>query len=196
MFLSGVRAWTCLCSHGQFFHTHLHTTCTHSCLSPLLCFAFLFYRIMGFMSLTSTEAPPLTRQRSCSCDLTPHLCLGHINRSAACSSPIVGFTFRGKTQDVRAFRCSKTEKIGQSPRHPGPRPQSNHLLKHGYGWTPNLVGSVPFFDVAVAGDVSPTHKILFLSRFSDPQEGVSVGCIDFSLMPEVVLQERNEGKVR
>jgi hypothetical protein len=61
-----------------------------------------------------------------------------------------------------------------------------------------------FSDVVIAGDVSPAHKIIFLFCFPDPQEGISVGCIDFSLMPESGVagkvarrkgKERNEEKV-
>ena len=135
-------------------------------LPPFLWFLFFSFRsFMVFTSSTSTEALPLTQQRPCSCDLTSHLRLVHISRSAACSSPTVAFTFHGKTRDVGTFRCSKTAKIGQSPHHPGPHPQPNHLLKHGHGWTPNLVGSMPFSHVAIAGDVSPTHKIILCLDF-------------------------------
>ena len=166
MFLSGIRAWACLRSHGSFFCAPLHTSCTHLCSSSLSLLSFFFFRsFMVFTSSTSTEALPLTQQRPCSCDLTSYLRLVHISRSAACSSPTVAFTFHGKTRDVGTFRCSKTAKIGQSPHHPGPHPQPNHLLKHGHGWTPNLVGSMPFSDVAIAGDVSPTHKIIFCLDF-------------------------------
>ena len=49
----------------------------------------------------------------------------------------------------------------------------------------NLVG-ISLSDVAIARDVFPTHKIIFifLPRLPDPQMDCSVGCIDFSLMPE------------
>jgi hypothetical protein len=54
----------------------------------------------------------------------------------------------------------------------------------------------------IAGDVSPTHKII-LSLFPDPQdwEGIAVGCIDFSLMPESCaagkpVREKGKGKKR
>ena len=156
---------------------------------------------MDFTSSTSTEALPLTQQRSCSCGLTSHLRLGHIDRSAVCSSPTVAFTFRGKTRDVGIFRCSKAEEICQSSRHPGPRLQPNNLLKHGHGWTPNLVGSMPSSSAMIVRDESLTHKIIFWFWFLDPREGVSVGCIDFSLMPESRIAEtaprvKGKGKKR
>jgi hypothetical protein len=153
----------CVATVRPFIHASTLLVPTHA--SPPFLFFPFFGSSMGFTSSTSTEALPLTQQRSCSCDPTTHPDLGQIIRSAACSSPIVAFTFRGKTRDVETFLCSMTERISQSPRRPGPRQQSNHLLKHGHGWTPNLVGSWPFSDIADAGDVSPTYKIIFCLGF-------------------------------
>ena len=53
-------------------------------------------------------------------------------------------------------------------------------MKHGL----NLVG-ISLHDVVIARDMFPTEKIiLFLPRLPDPRINISIGCIDFSLMPE------------
>jgi hypothetical protein len=45
------------------------------------------------------------------------------------------------------------------------------------------VSILPLPDITITCDVFPL-TMSFLSRLPDAREGVSVGCIDFSLMPE------------
>jgi hypothetical protein len=51
-------------------------------------------------------------------------------------------------------------------------------MRHGRGWTLDLVGITS--ERAMPRCSDSTH----LSLLPDPQDGISVGCIDFSLLPE------------